>query len=155
MPVDQRQIGCKFGFGRDAVIPQLSVKRLQHATCNLVDIDRSSAVIDLLKQGTDAVEDLARVTAVGDDPIQNRPQLVKIGRRHFKKCYCRKAVCRNGRQGLAYFVGDGRCRRLDIQQFVVSFALQRLNRLAQGAFGPSQVRYVGRDAANSLDFAGV
>ncbi len=153
--VDRRQVGRKFGFGRNTVILQLSVQRLQHVKCNLVDIDRQSPLIAPLKQGADAVEQLARVKAVGDDSVQNCPQLVKIGGRHLKKAHCSSAAARNGRQGLAYFVGDRSRGRLDVQQFVVSFALQRLNRLTQGEFGPSKVRDVRRDAANSLDFAAV
>src|SRR4029077_10013706 len=123
MAVHERHFGRKFGVGRNAMILQLSVQRLQYFKYNPVDIDRQPALIGSAEQRTDTVEHFARAMAVTYNSIDDCSYLTKIEWRHSKKSSCRTTVCRNGSQGLAYFMSNRSRNRLNIQRFIISFAL--------------------------------
>jgi hypothetical protein len=113
MAVHERHFGRKFGVARNMIL-QLSVQRMQYFKYNPVDINRQPALIGSAEQRTDTVEHFACATTVAYNSIEDCSNLIDIERRRSKKSPCRTAVCRNRRQGLAYFVSNRSRNRFNI-----------------------------------------
>src|ERR1700743_159586 len=94
--------------GGNAMIHQLGMQRFQRADHNLVEINRLPLLIATLKQGMDAVKDVAGAMPLSYYLAQGQLRLLGC-RRRFLQIFLRSmAACNNCCQGLPDFVSNRR-----------------------------------------------